>query len=302
MTDGQLVEDFATRQDAMAFEDLVRRHGPLVYRVCRDVLSDPNDVEDAFQATFLVLVRRAGSIRDPGAVGRWLYETAHRIAVRAKVQARRRQSRETRGVEMAAANPAPTLDRQELRPLVHGELNRLPEALRAPLILCYIEGRSYEDAARRLRLPLGTLKGRLAKGRELLKHRLTRRGVGVTAVLLLALLGEEAQAVPAELLDSTLNSVALTAAKNALPETIPVRVVVLARRELRWHALVLLAQTGIVTGLVAVIALTFSLAAPVMAESLPPWVKAPWSGPELVSHSCAAPAETAEADASLAVP
>src|SRR5690606_29804382 len=106
---------------------------------------------DAFQATFLVLVRRAESIRDGDALGRWLYETASRIAIRAKVSSRRRLERETQGVDMVASGTEHELERRDLRPVVHAELNRLPESLRAPLVLCYLEGRSYEDAARRLR-------------------------------------------------------------------------------------------------------------------------------------------------------
>jgi RNA polymerase sigma factor (sigma-70 family) len=239
MTDAELLEEFLGRRNAVAFETLVRRHGPLVLRVCRDVLDDPDDAEDAFQATFLVLVRRAGSIRDPDSLGRWLHEVANRVALRARADARRRYTRQRQGGEMTAPDPGhEDAERRELRAAVHAELNRLPENLRAPLILCYLEERSYEEAARRLRLPLGTLKARLSRGRDLLRSRLVRRGIVVTVLLLDALLSEEALAVPPDLVASTVNSGTLAARRpGPLPETIPARVASLVERERRARSL-----------------------------------------------------------------
>lgn len=273
MTDGQLLEGYVARRDGAAFEAVVRRYGPLVYRVCRDVLNDPNDAEDAFQATFLVLVRRAESIRDGDALGRWLYETASRIAIRAKVSSRRRLERETQGVDMVASGTEHELERRDLRPVVHAELNRLPESLRAPLVLCYLEGRSYEDAARRLRLPLGTLKGRLVKGRELLRHRLTRRGVTASAFLLLVLLTEEAPAVPITLIESTVHSGALVAAQPVLPATIPDRVSELVQAELRQRAATTLGRVGIVLAASALIVLSVARVAPAVSEPSIEWAQ-----------------------------
>jgi len=217
MTDGQLLERFISRHDEGAFESVVLRHGPMVLRVCRDVLNEPNDADDAFQATFLVLVRNARSIRDRDSLGRWLYGVATRIALRAKVRARRRGALERQGIEMAVAPPDFEADRRELQPLLHAELNRLSEKFRAPLVLCYLEGHSQEEAARRLGCPVGTLKSRLTRGREILRSRLTRRGLAVTLALLIMLLSDEASAVPASLVRTTVDAGVL-AAKGVAPD------------------------------------------------------------------------------------
>src|SRR5262249_4910796 len=160
-----------------AFESVVRRHGPMVLRVCRDVLADGHDVEDAFQSTFLVLIRDAAAIRDPECLGRWLYEVASRVALRAKARVARRHSLERQVAAMVPEGPEADPGRSELRPVLHEELRRLPEKYRAPLVLCYLEGNTYEEAARRLHCPLGTLKARLVRGREILRGRLSRRGL-----------------------------------------------------------------------------------------------------------------------------
>ena len=277
MTDTKLLGAFLGRHDVEAFEALVRRHGPLVLRVCRDVLNDPDDAEDAFQATFLVLVRRADTIRDPDSIGRWLHGVANRVALRARADARRRQVRERRGVEVAAMAPDHVDEAalRELRPVLHTELDRLPKKLRDPLVLCYLEELSYEQAARRLRLPLGTLKARLGRGRELLRSRLTRRGVAVSMLLLLALLGERAGAVPPALIASTVNAGALVGRRSrALPPTIPCRVAGLVDREsgagaLRhWASLVVLAAMLGFGGLFLCVAV--SAATPVIADCIQP--------------------------------
>jgi RNA polymerase sigma factor (sigma-70 family) len=229
MTDGQLLEGFLARRDGAAFESVVLRHGPMVLRVCRDVLADPHDAEDAFQATFLILVRNAGSIRDRDSLGRWLYEVAHRVAVRAKGQAARRHARERQGVAMAAVGPASEADRHELRAVLHAELTRLPERFRDPLVLCYMEGLTYEQAARRLDCPVGTLKARLAKGREALRSRLARRGLAVTAAILLMMLTPDAEAsVPEKLVDLTVESGRRVAGGAAPADVAPPRVAELA--------------------------------------------------------------------------
>ena len=209
MTDDQLLADFVSRSDASAFESLIRRYGPMVFRVCRDVLGDREDAEDAFQATFLVLVRQAGSIRERAALGRWLYEVACRISRRERRKMARIRSQERQVPEMDAAAPSDydPADR-ELKPILHDEIRRLPSKLRDPLVLCYFEGLTVEAAAQRLDCPIGTLKSRLGKGRELLRSRLTRRGLAASALLLLMFsLTEEVSAdVPLSLLDSTLKA------------------------------------------------------------------------------------------------
>jgi RNA polymerase sigma factor (sigma-70 family) len=259
MTDAQLLAGFLSESDGGAFEQLVRRHGPMVLRICRDLIADPHDCEDAFQATFLVFVRRAGSIRDGNALGRWLYEVTHRVARRARAQASRRRLRERQVPEMTAASPPNDGDRDELRPLLHAELSRLPEKLRAPLILCYLEGQSYEEAARRLRLPMGTLKNRLERGRELIRTRLTRRGVVASSMLLLFLLSESADAVPTELVASTVASGVLAAQRRAIPQTIPHSVARLVERELAATSLRHLSWLG--AAVVTVLAAGFILLA-----------------------------------------
>ncbi len=206
MTDDQLLLDFLSRRDETAFELIVRRYGPMVLRVCRDILGDRDDAQDAFQATFMVLIRRADSIRDRDSVGRWLYQVAARISRRERRRVWKIRSQERQALEMEAAAP-PDFDPadREWKPVLHDEIRSLPSRLRDPIILCYFEGLTVEDAAKRLRCPLGTLKSRLQKGRELLRSRLTRRGLAASALLLLmfSLTEEVAAEVPAPLLGAT---------------------------------------------------------------------------------------------------
>src|SRR5262249_32981962 len=150
-----------------AFAALVARHGPMVLGVCRRVLRDERDVEDAFQATFLVLVRRAGAIRDGDRVGRWLHGVAHRVAMRARAHSARRFVHEqpvADPIERGAGVPASEdAERRELALIVDEEVMRLPSTLQAPVVLCYLEGMSHDEAARRLRWPVGTVRSRMAR-------------------------------------------------------------------------------------------------------------------------------------------
>jgi RNA polymerase sigma factor (sigma-70 family) len=181
--DGQLLGRFAAQRDGAAFAALVRRHGPMVLNVCRSVLRHEHDAEDAFQATFLVLARKADSIRQPGAVAGWLYEVAHRVAVKAQADAARRRDREQKVTPMAPADPTLDMTLRDLRRVLHEELRRLPERFRLPLVLCYLEGRSQAEAAGQLGWSKGTLRGRLDRGRERLRRRLAARGVALSALL-----------------------------------------------------------------------------------------------------------------------
>jgi RNA polymerase sigma factor (sigma-70 family) len=163
---------------AAAFEALVARHGPMVRKACRQVLAQPTDAEDAFQTTFLVLVRKAGSIRHRWALARWLSEVAYRTSWRARVVARRRRERErycARPPAETASAPDPT--RVDLRPVLREEVGRLPEKYRGAVTLCYFEGRTHEEAAALLRWPIGTLKGRLHRALRMLRRRVSRRGL-----------------------------------------------------------------------------------------------------------------------------
>ena len=158
----------------------------MVLRVCRNALPDPNDAQDAFQATFLVLVRRHGSLRGLDSLGGWLYGVACRVAARARVDAARRRAVEARAaarvVEAVDPADADDLDRDEFGPIVHEEVRRLPERYRAAVVLCYWEGQTQEQAAAQLGCPLGTVRSRLARARDLLRRRLTRRGVEHLAI------------------------------------------------------------------------------------------------------------------------
>jgi RNA polymerase sigma factor (sigma-70 family) len=211
LADEELLACFVARRDEAAFEALVRRHGPMVLGVCRRLLRRSHDVEDAFQATFLVLVRKAGSIARPRLLGNWLYGVAYRTALRARVEAAHQQAHERQVSDMAAQQvPAAESDVQAL--LDH-ELNRLPQKYRVPIVLCDLEDVPRAEAARRLGCPAGTLSSRLARGREMLRQRLLRRGVTPSAAALAALLNESASAsVPASLLASTVRAGLLYAA------------------------------------------------------------------------------------------
>jgi RNA polymerase sigma factor (sigma-70 family) len=168
LTDRQLLERFLDRQDEGAFAALVRRHERLVQSAVAKVLTDANDIEDAFQATFLVLVRKAKAVKWQAGLGTWLYAVAHRIAVHARAEAHQRRCREeaTGRSQSEAANAAPDLSWREACLLLHEELDRLPDKFRLPLLLCYLEGKSRDEAAAQLGLTVATVKGRLERGRK----------------------------------------------------------------------------------------------------------------------------------------
>jgi RNA polymerase sigma factor (sigma-70 family) len=206
LTDGQLLERFATDSGEgaeLAFAVLVERHAPMVLRVCRGVLADPHDSEDAFQATFFVLVQKARGLWVHDTLGPWLHQVALRTAACARSSAARR-----RRLEQAAAVPVETTQptaRDELARTLHEEIARLPEAFRRPLVLCDLEGNTYEQAARSLGWRIGTVKSRLSRGRERLRGRLVRRGFGPGSGLFGAGLGPVfvELPIPAELIATT---------------------------------------------------------------------------------------------------
>jgi RNA polymerase sigma factor (sigma-70 family) len=211
--DWQLLERFVTHCDKAALEALVRRHGPLVLGVCRRVLRDPHAAEDAFQATFLVLVRKAGSIGKRNLLANWLYGVAYRTAARARVEAAKRREREAQAPPRPPADGEADVDRRELCAVLDEELNRLPAPYRAPFLLCHVEGRTRDEAARQLGWSLRTLQRRLERGRALLRARLTRRGVTLSATLLSAsLAGKAADAAVSPALASATARAALSAA------------------------------------------------------------------------------------------
>jgi RNA polymerase sigma factor (sigma-70 family) len=190
--DAQLLTRFADGRDEAAFAALVRRHGPMVLGVCARVLGDSADAEDAFQATFLVLVRRAGSVGRPDLLASWLYGVAHRTALRTRSDAARRRRHE--GCVPPPAAESGEADWRDLRPVLDEELNRLPDKYRVPLVLCHLEGVTHEEAARRLGCPRETVTTRITRGRERLRQRLVQRGVMLSAGGLAVLLTENAAA------------------------------------------------------------------------------------------------------------
>jgi RNA polymerase sigma factor (sigma-70 family) len=196
-SDGQLLDDFLRARDESAFAALLRRHGPMVLGVCRRVLRHAHDADDAFQATFLVLVRRGDSVRRQQSLAGWLYGVALRTARRARLDAARRRRREGRAAGRPAGAAADDADWRDLRAVLDEEIAALPQKYREPLVLCHLEGHTHLQAARRLGVPAGSLSKRLARARGLLRGRLLRRGVALSAAALLAVLaGQGTAAVP----------------------------------------------------------------------------------------------------------
>ena len=207
MSDAQLLDRFVSRRDEAAeaaFEELVIRHGPMVLRVCRSVLHDAHDAEDAFQAVFLVLANRARSIRRSGSVASWLFGVAQRVATRGKRSAARRHALDQLVAERTSESYLPAENDPDWE-ILHEEIDGLPERLRAPIVLCYLQGLTYAAAAHQLGLSEMAIRGRLARARERLRQRLTRRGVTVPAGLLVAGAAGQAQAaIPVTLIHSTI--------------------------------------------------------------------------------------------------
>ncbi len=222
LTDGQLLERFTAgvgEPAELAFAALVERHGPMVLRVCRSVLREPHDAQDAFQATFLVLVRKAGSIRKRDSLASWLHGVACRIAAGAKAATARRLRHERNAAEAAVTSVADR-DPDDLAPVLHEELDRLPEKYRAPIVLCYLESLTHEQAAQQLHWPVGTVRSRLARGREQLRGRLMRRGLTLSVGLLEgALVGETARATFPAALASVTSEAAVRYASGRLVTT-----------------------------------------------------------------------------------
>jgi RNA polymerase sigma factor (sigma-70 family) len=180
MNDTQLLQRFVTANDADAFRGLIDRHGPMVLGVCRSVLREQHDVEDAFQNTFLALARRAGTIRRVETIGPWLHRVAFRVARKSRQKAIQDRGRE-RVLRELGQQHAPNPPDRSFIPLVREEVRRLPARYRQPVVLCYLNGKTNEEAAEQLRCPVGTIKGRLWRARQTLRERLARRGVDAYA-------------------------------------------------------------------------------------------------------------------------
>jgi RNA polymerase sigma factor (sigma-70 family) len=218
LTDGQLLESFLSRRDAAAMDVLVRRHGPMVWGVCRRILGNHHDAEDAFQATFLVFVRKAASIASRELLANWLYGVAHQTARKARATAAKRRGRERRRAQIhepAVAGPDLCDD---LRLVLDQELGRLPDKYRVAVVLCDLEGKTRKEAAQQLGLPEGTVASRLARARVLLTRRLGRHGLAVSGGALVTLLSQEAASacVPAAVVSSMNKAVTLASAGQAV--------------------------------------------------------------------------------------
>jgi RNA polymerase sigma factor (sigma-70 family) len=212
-TDGLLLGRFIEHRDEAAVAALVQRHGPMVWGVCRRLLGNHHDAEDAFQATFLVLVHKAGSVRQREMVGNWLYGVAYQTARKARTRTAKRQTRERQVTAMRQAQ-APEHDAwRDLQPVLDQELSHLPHKYRVAIVLCDLEGKTRKEAAQQLGLPEGTLAGRLTRGRAMLAKRLARHGLAVSGGTLVAVLAQQASAsVPTSVLSSTIKVMALVAA------------------------------------------------------------------------------------------
>jgi RNA polymerase sigma factor (sigma-70 family) len=206
LSDGQLLQRFVRHQDEAAFTLLVGRHARMVWGVCSRVLHDSHAAEDAFQATFVVLLRKAGSIAHGERLASWLYGVALRVAQKARVQAARRLAHQKEMRDMPDQVPTDATTWHELSAVLDGEVRSLPARYREPMVLCYLKGLSNEEAARQLGCPEGTLRSWLTRAREMLRQRLQRRGLVLPGAALASLLAENAAsaAVPAGLVDSTL--------------------------------------------------------------------------------------------------
>jgi RNA polymerase sigma factor (sigma-70 family) len=198
-TDGELLGRFLSRRDDVAFAALVRRHGPMVLAVCRRALGNPTDAEDAFQATFIVLVRKADALAARPTIGDWLHGVARRVAAKARAAAVHRRDKERAA---ARGEEEPTAERNDWLPWLDEEVGRLPTKYRLSVVLCDLEGRTRAEAARELGLPEGTVASHLARGRALLARRLLRRAAALGGVLTGGLAGGEVRAVPAHLAEA----------------------------------------------------------------------------------------------------
>jgi RNA polymerase sigma factor (sigma-70 family) len=263
MTDGQLLECFITRRDEAAFEALLRRHGPMVLNVCQRTVGNLQDAEDAFQAVFLVLARKAAVVVPREGVGNWLYGVAYRTARRAKAASSRHYAREKQVKDM----PHPVFEQAhgsgDMELVLDEELNKLPAKYRLPVVLCELEGRTRKEVARQLKLPEGTLSSRLATGRRMLARRLTRRGIALSAGAMAVELSQGASAacLPKTLIFSTMQAVSALTTASTLAGVVSAPVAALAEGVLKSMMLtklkttaaifVLLAFAGIGAGLLA---------------------------------------------------
>jgi RNA polymerase sigma-70 factor (ECF subfamily) len=249
LSDGQLLDRFLDRHEAAVFEAIVRRHGPMVWGVCRRVLRDHHDAEDAFQATFLVLALKSASIMPREKLGNWLYGVAYQTAMKARVRTTRRRGKEVQVSRM----PEPEVPSSDLRgeatELLDHELSQLPERYRIPVILCEFEGRTHKEAASQLGWPIGTVSSRLSRAKSMLARRLSRRGVSLSLSSLAVLLAQESASanIQSGLIQSTAQAAGLLAAGESIAaEVVSAEVIALTGKVLRIMVLSKLKMAGVV--------------------------------------------------------
>ena len=218
LSDGGLIEQFAAGQEEATFEALVWRHGSMVWGVCRRVLRDHHDTEDAFQATFLVLARKGHSIAHRELIANWLYGVAYQTALKARSARSKRRMREGQTTNMPEPEAVSHDLHDDLTESLDRELSRLPEKFRIPIVLCELEGKSHREAAEQLGWPIGTVSGRLSRAKAMLARRLSRQGVSLAAGSLAALAAPDAAAaaVPASLVASTARTASVIGAGRAM--------------------------------------------------------------------------------------
>ena len=271
LPDAQILERYVTQRDELAFTALVQRHGPMVLAVCRGVLEDPNDADDAFQAAFLLLARKAKSLWVDDSLGGWLHRVASRIAFQMKSDTARRRDQERRAAEKAGVRSDPGKPEVDTYRVLHQEIDRLPERYRKPIVLCYLEQMTYQQAASHLRWSEGTTQGRLARATEFVASPIGTAGVTLGAATLGALaLPREASAVSVTMLLSTVR----TARFFGLGETAGVGTVstaaeILVKQALRtmiMAKLKMVAAAGIFLGGLTCVATGLTASGPMRAE------------------------------------
>ena len=295
-TDGELLERYLGNREDAAFAALVKRHGPMVFGVCRRILRDVHDAEDAFQATFLVLIHKAQSIVPPERVGPWLYGVAYRTALKAKAMSNRRRAKQKPLVDLPAKTPHPEA---EWLALLDKEIkSAFPEKYRAPIVLCDLEGKTRKQAARQLGWPEGTVATRLQHGRALVQKRLARHGLILsTSAATLAWTQAVSATVPASLVAATVKSASLFAAGKSAG-LISLKIIALAEGVLKAMVLTKVKAIGVVLVLVSALGLgvggvtvgSRSIAGaqspgvkPTVSSAAPPAAKVS-ANPQLASH------------------
>ncbi len=284
LSEWQLLARYIEHRDELAFAALVAKHGPMVMGTCRRMLSGGADADDAFQATFLVLVRRARSLGPRDAIGPWLHGVAARVSMRARAQAARRRRVEPSLSELNVF-PAATEPDAELAAIVDQEVNGLPAKYRSPIVLCYLQGLTHEEAARQLEWPVGSVKGRLARARELLRGRLRRRGIAPAAALVSSsIAGEASAALERTIFDQTVSNCMRVTLGQASVDAVSISIASLVKGALS----AMIIQKVKWAGLAALVAGVTLTGAAVMARqggsSAPPRPKTPARNKSLVDN------------------